>query len=66
LLHFPDRVSQSNKFTEKEREKYKKYRIQTLSYEHIQEINRIFNHDHLEKQGYDLIETERDYRAHKV
>lgn len=65
-IQIPNRVSQSNKFTEKEREKYKKYQIQTLSYEHIQEINRILNRDHLEKQGYDLIETERDYREHKV
>lgn len=65
-IQIPNRVSQSKQFTEEERQRYKKYQIQTLSYEHIQEINRILNRDHLEKQGYDLIETERDYRAHKV
>lgn len=65
-IEIPERVSQSDKFTEDDRERYKKYRIQTLSYEHIQEINLILNREHLKKQGYDLIETEHDYRAHKV
>lgn len=65
-IRIPDKVSQSNKFTEAEREKYKKHCIQTLEYEHIQEINRILNYDDIQKQGYDLIETERDYRFHKV
>ena len=65
-IRIPDKVSQSNKFTEADREKYKKYRIETLTYEHIQKINSILNREHLQKQGYDLIETERDYRHHKV
>lgn len=65
-INIPDKVSQSNKFTEQDREKYKKYRIQTLTYEHIQKINSILKPALLSRQGYDLIESERDYREHKV
>lgn len=65
-IEIPTRVTASGKFNEDKRIQYKTYQIKTLTFEQIQKINSILSPALLARQGYDLIETEQDYRAHKV
>lgn len=61
-----DSARLSKPFTEEDRESYKKYQIKTLTFEQVQEINKVLDHDILKKQGYSLCEKKETYLSHKI
>lgn len=62
----PEKVGQSDKFSEETREKYNKVRLQLLTWEQVVKINNILNHKQTAWQGYDLITTQEVFNFHRV
>jgi len=61
-----DNARLSKPFTEEDRESYKNYQIKTLTFEQIQEVNKVLDRGVLEKQRYVLYETKNSYIDHKI
>lgn len=61
----PEKVGQSNHFTEDDRNKYNEVKLKLLCGEHIESINRILDRKVIEWQGYDFIQPS-DLKNHKI
>lgn len=62
----PEKVGQSDQFSEQTRQKYKEVKLKLLNWEHVVKINNTLNHEHTAWQGYDLITTKEKFNFHKV
>lgn len=62
----PSRVPVSETFNEQSRKRYTNLYLEILTWEHIQRINSILDHNIIEQQGYQLITSENKYNKHKI
>lgn len=62
----PEKVSQSDKFSEESRDKYKGVKLKILNWKQIVRINNILDHDMVRWQGYDLITTQEKFEIHRI
>lgn len=61
-----EKAKLSSPFTEDDRARYKNYQFKILTYEQVQEINKVLDRDILNKQGYSLCETKESYLSRKI
>ena len=66
IIQIPEKVGQSEKFDERQREKYKKVKLKILTWEQVMKINSILNHEHTLWQGYEIIGTQESFNNRKV
>jgi hypothetical protein len=62
----PQKVGQSDQFTEESRKKYNQVKLKLLDWHHIVKMNNILNHKLVAWQGYDLITTQEKFNFHKI
>lgn len=64
-LHIPEKVGQSDKFTDQKREMYKNFKLQYLNWKQIEIINEILDENVVSRQGYELIKSKEEYNKNK-
>lgn len=64
-LIVPDKVTQSAKFTDKDRSRYTSFQVETLTWDQIKEINKHLKPGVMEEQGYTMIKSAAEFKKAK-